>query len=174
MRFRSLYFIYIAYIIVFSFAGCSKSDDQRDFENHALNPPSGITETNSSGEIVGNTDQDDWRVGPMYRGLISIGYTESPAPYPNPLGYNQNLTLEIKFHVSDPVDAIEIRKFRTVGEQPVQIRYLQQDELTGFNTVTLPGKEIAYGEGSNASDTYRLMIYDGNYNLISYGDIKIE
>lgn len=154
--------------------GCSKSDDQRKFENHALTSPDGITETNASGDITGSADRDDWRIGPMYRGLISIGFSDSQPPYPNPLGYNQNLTLQIKFNVSDPVDAIEIRKFRTLATQPTQVRFLDQNSLGTFNTVTIPGKDIAYGEGSGASDTYRLLIYDGNYNLISYGDIRIQ
>lgn len=168
---------YIFFIVCFAFLlfpGCSKSDDQREFENRALTEPNGITETGSTGELTGTRDKDDWQIAPMYRGLISIGFSDNAAPYPNPLNYNQNLTLEIKFNVSDPVDATEIRKFRTLASQPTQIRFLQQDELGTFNTITLQGKNIAYGEGSGASDIYRLLIYDGNYNLISYGDVRIQ
>lgn len=156
-------------------AGCSKSDDQRDFENQALTAPSGITETNSSGEITGSTDESDWQVSPMYRGLISIGFDDSQAPHPNPLGLNENLTLQVKFNVSDPVDALAVRKFRLPSDsQFPQLRFFQQDELSTFNTITLQGQEIASGEGAGAEEIYRLLIYDGNQNMISFGDVRIH
>lgn len=174
MTHRFPYIFFIGCFVLLLSAGCSKSDDQREFENRALTEPSEITETGSTGELTGNRDRDDWQIGPMYRGLISIGFSNPAAPYPNPLNYNQNLTLQIKFNVSDPVNAVEIRKFRTLATQPTQIRFLQQDELGTFNTITIQGKNIAYGEGSGANDIYRLLIYDGNYNLISYGDVRIQ
>src|SRR5699024_5905249 len=52
---------------------CSKSDDQRRFEEEALRPPQHITETNAAGDTTGTVDKDDWRIGPMFQGRISIG-----------------------------------------------------------------------------------------------------
>lgn len=158
----------------FLFVGCSKSDDQRKFENEALTAPQNITETNDQGEIV-NEDPDDWRVGPMYRGLINIGSADSEAPHPNPLGYNQNITIWINFNVSDPVDAIEIRKFRLPSDRNYpQLRYLQNDQLVRNNIITIEGQLIAEGSGDSGRGDYRIMIYDGNQNLISYGDVRIR
>lgn len=165
----------IGILIILLFSGCSKSDDQREFENQALAVPNGITPTDAGGEPTGSVDPDDWQVGPMYEGRISIGFSDSEAPHPNPLGYNQNLTLNIKFNVSDPVDALEIRKFRLPSDSYyTQLRFYQQDQLSTFNTITIEGQNIAEGPGAEARTTYRLLIYDGNQNLISYGDIEIN
>lgn len=164
-----------ASILLLISAGCSKSDEQREFENGALATPSGITESNAGGDITGNKDADDWRIAPMYRGLIQVGFSDSPAPHPNPLDYNENLTLQIKFNASEPVNAIEIRKFRLPSDaQYAQLRFFQQDELSTFNTFTIEGKTIAETAGSEGSDIYRLLIYDSNQNMISYGDVRIQ
>lgn len=155
-------------------ASCSKSDDQRQFENEALRIPQNITETDDQGNIV-NEDPDDWRVGPMYRGLIDIGSTDFEAPYPNPLGYNQNITIWINFNVSEPVNAIEIRKFRSPSDPSYpQLRLLQNDQLIRNNIITIEGQLIAESASDEARGLYRIMIYDGNQNLISYGDVRIE
>ena len=155
--------------------GCSKSDDQRKFEQQALSEPAGITETNASGEVTGTTDGDDWRVGPMYRGLIQIGTGDSQPPFPNPLPYNQSLTVQVNFNVPDPVNALDIRRFRLPSDaQFEQLRYLSQDELSSYNNISLSGSIIAEGPGSEGSGLYRILIYDGKQNLISYGDIEIE
>ncbi|HKK47054.1 MAG TPA: hypothetical protein VJ964_16120 [Balneolaceae bacterium] len=157
-------------------AGCSKSDDQRKFENEALTAPKGITKTSANGDIdTTSTDPDDWRISPMYHGLISVGLGDNQPPYPNPVNYNSNLTVQLTFNVTDPVDAIEIRSFRYPNEnQFPRIKFLDQNELSTFNTITIQAKNIAIGQGSSASGLYRLLIYDGNQNMITYGDIEIQ
>ncbi|TYP94844.1 hypothetical protein LX73_0133 [Fodinibius salinus] len=164
------------WITVFSvllLMGCSKSNDQRDFENRALTTPDKITKTDSNGEIVGQTDPDDWRVGPMYNRLISISSELSDPPHPNPLPYNSTLNLQIEFNVSDPVNVIVIRKFRlpTDTQFPL-LRQLDQSELIDFNSIALEGSNIA--ENTTKEGLYRILIYDGKQNLISYGDVRIE
>lgn len=155
--------------------GCSKSDDQRNFENQALTTPDEITETNGSGEIVGATDPDDWQVSPMYNQLISISSELSDPPHPNPLPYNETLNLQVEFNVSDPVNTIAIRKFRLPSDaQYPLLRLLDQSELIDFNSIPLEGSNIAEGAGTGGKGLYRILIYDGNQNLISYGDVRIE
>jgi len=170
---------FILYICLFVWggmliAGCSKSSDQRKFEDEALTAPKNITKTKASGE-VSSRDPDDWRISPTYHGLISIGLGDDQPPFPNPVNYNSNLTVQLTFNVSDPVKTLDIRSFRYPNDNRFpQIRYLQQDELSSFNTITIQAKNIAVGEGSSASGIYRLLIYDGNQNLITYGDIQIQ
>lgn len=156
--------------------GCSKSDDQRDFENKALTVPSGITETNSNGEIVGNIDQSDWQISPMYSQLIEINSELATLPHPNPLPYNGTLTIELFFRGQDPVSAIVVRKFRMPSDNTyLQIAYRDQSDLTSsHNTISIEGSQIAENSGDNARTLYRILIYDGKQNLISYGDIKIQ
>lgn len=158
------------------FAGCSKSDDQREFENQALVMPQEITETDSQGNITGQTDPDDWRIGPMYRGLIALNSELAEPPYPNPVLYNQNLTIKIHFRVDEPVDAIEILKFRSPSDsQYPQLRYLKQQDLnSSVETITIRGENIAEGPSEDARTIYRLLIYDGKQNLISYGDVRVQ
>lgn len=157
--------------------GCSKSDDQRKFEERALTSPDGITETNGNGDIIdGKIDNDDWQVGPMYAQRIQINAELTHPPFPNPLSYNQTLNLEIFFNVSDPVDAISVQKFSIVGERNYpEIAFRNGDELiNSFNTIPIQGKEIAKGAGSGGKGLYRILIYDRRGNLISYGDVQIK
>lgn len=170
----SLLFILWGFLAI---AGCSKSDAQRKFENEALTTPKGITKTDANGNISDTTtDPDDWRISPMYKGLISIGLPgDNQPPYPNPVNYNSSFTVQLSFNTTDPVNAIDIRSFRYPSDnQFLQIQYIQQDELSTFNTFTIQAKNVAIGQGSSASGLYRLLIYDGNQNLITYGDIKIQ
>lgn len=156
------------------FVGCSKSDDQRRFEEEALKTPDGITKTKASGEVT-STDNDDWRISPMYRSLITVGLQDDQPPYPNPVNYNSNLTIQLYFHTDNPVSAIDIRTFRYPSDNNFpQIKFLQQDDLSTYNTITIQAKNIAIGQGSSASGTYRLLLYDGHQNLITYGDIEIQ
>jgi len=112
----------------------------------------------------------------MYRGLIQLESQISDYPHPNPMGFNQNLTIQLKFNSTDVVNGIEIRKFRLPSDSNYpQLRLLQQDELSSsIENITIEGNIIAEGQGESARDIYRIMIYDGNQNLISYGDVQIE
>lgn len=158
------------------FAGCSKSDDQREFENQALVMPQGITETDSQGNITGQTDPDDWRIGPMYRGLIALNSELTYPPHPNPVPYNDNINIQIYFRGERPVEAIEILKFRSPSDsQYPQLRRLDENQLnSSFENITIEGKNIAEGPSEDARTTYRLLIYDGKQNLISYGDVRVQ
>ena len=169
---------YILLFVLWGFlaaTGCSKSDAQRQFEQEALTTPKGITQANASGD-VSSTDPDDWRISPMYRGLITMGLPgDNQPPYPNPVNFNSSFTIQLSFNTTDPVNALEIRSFRYPSDnQFPRIRNIQQDELSSFNTFTIQAKNVAIGQGSSASGLYRVLIYDGNQNLITYGDIEIQ
>ncbi|MEL7835038.1 hypothetical protein [Fodinibius sp. Rm-B-1B1-1] len=156
--------------------GCSKSDDQREFENGAFATPSGITETNSSGDMIGNVDQSDWKISPMYSGLIEIDSELTSPPHPNPLPYNSTLTIQIYFRSQDPVDELIVRKFRLPSDDRYpQIGYRDQSDLnSSMNTIPIDGNQIAENSSDDARTLYRILIYDGKQNLISYGDIEIQ
>lgn len=169
----SLSLILLSLLLV---TGCSKSDDQREFENRALTMPGGITETNSNGDLTGNTDPEDWQIAPMYQGLIAINSELTDPPHPNPVPYNENITIQIHFRVDQPVDAIEIRKFRSPSDsQYPQLRFFDQNQLSSYvENIPIEGKSIAEGPSESNLTTYRLLIYDGNQNLISYGDVRVQ
>jgi hypothetical protein len=157
-------------------AGCSKSNDQREFEDQSLSTPSNFTATPTQGEITDN-DPDDWRISPMYRGLINIGtgISSFQPPYPNPMDFNQNLTINIYLGNIDNISRIEVYSFESVseaGKPPIAVR----DNISSPSLVTIPlnGQEISgQSGGSQANGLYRIRILDGDLNVITYGDIKI-
>lgn len=160
----------LVFIVLFTFSACSKSDDQRRFEDEASVEPQGITETTASGEVLAE-DPGDWRISPMYQGLITV----QPA-YPNPVDFNANLILQVDFNVPNAVSYIGIYYFElpTIPFGPIE--QLDQSNLMTFNTITIPASAFASESGgsSGSTRTFRILIYDGNENLITYGDVRIK
>lgn len=155
-------------------AGCSKSDDQREFENQAHSEPEGITETGSNGNIE-NTDPDDWQISPMYRGLITIGTPDEQPPYPNPLSFNTELTIEIYIRTIETLNRIEVNSFELPDQANSPIITVRENiSSPTLETIILSGQQISGSTGgSQASGLYRVLIWDGQQNLITYGDIQI-
>lgn len=177
MDFRSnLICAVIIFVGFLTLSGCSKSDDQRQFENESLQEPSNITATPSEGEIT-NEDPDDWRISPMYRGLINIGtgLSSFEPPYPNPMDYNQDLNINIYISNIDNLDRIEIYAFEFVsdaGKSPITVR----DDISSPSLISLRlnGQEISgKSGGTEANGLYRIRILDGDLNVITYGDVRI-
>lgn len=158
-------------------AACSKSDDQKKFEEEALRLPENITETDASGKIIGDKeDPDDWRISPRYSGLITIGEPLTQLPYPNPLPFNQKLTLQIDLRSIQNLSRIEIYVLEVSASNPLIL--LDQQIIASTPTLiefNLGGDLISGSKGgSNAENLYRILIFDdGKRNLISYGDVQI-
>lgn len=166
-------FLLAGFLII---GGCSKSDDQRQFENESLSAPNDYTVTPTAGEITDN-DPDDWRISPMYRGLINIGtgISSFQPPYPNPIDFNQDITINIYISNIDNLDQIEVYSFEFVsdaGKPPIAVR----NDITSPSLISLRvnGQDISgKSGGSQANGLYRIRILDGDLNVITYGDIKI-
>lgn len=172
----SLY-IFTFFLAVLSLVSCSKSDDQREFENRAISEPEGITETNSNGDVVNdNIDHDDWQISPMYQGLITIGTTgDVEYPHPNPLPFNLDLTINLYIRTVETLNRIEIRTFEFPSQDSFPIRTVR-DNISSptLENFTLSGSLISGSTGSSqAAGLYRILIYDGQQNLITYGDVRI-
>lgn len=151
------------------FFACAKSDDQRRFEDEAFVQPQGITQTTADGSIVSD-DPDDWNVGPMYQSLIIV---DQPA-FPNPVDYNSNFTIRINLQTPDAVNQMIFYSFRYPTELNGPIYELDQSRLQLFNSVTIPASSIADQGAAGAAGTYRILIYDGRDNLITYGDVELR
>lgn len=154
--------------------GCSKSDDQREFENQALSEPQGITETDLNGNVI-STDPDDWRISPMYQGLITIGTPDNQPPHPNPLSFNQELTINIYIRSLETLSRLEVYAFELPSEANSPTIAVREDiSSPTLETITLSGQLISGSSGgSQASGLYRIIIYDGQQNVVTYGDIQI-
>lgn len=155
-------------------AGCSKSDDQRQFEDQARTEPSGITEMTAGGEPVSNKeDPDDWHVAPMFAGYVEV---EKPA-FPNPVSFNSNLRIELSVLPGlDNLQYIEVWAFEFPNQfHPGPLATIDNVSSSQLLTLNLTAGNITGSSGgSGASGTYRLMLYDGRENLISYGDVRVE
>lgn len=156
---------------------CSKSDDQRQFENEAWTTPENITKTDSHGNIE-QTDPDDWRISPVYSGLIRV---DNPA-YPNPTPYNSS-NLKIELYVTslqffEFTNSIEVYAFKFPDDSNIYnpIDIIQDlSSSSSLFSINLSGQLIANSSGGgNSSGIYRILIFDeGRRNLITYGDIEI-
>lgn len=169
--------VFLFIVTIFLLAGCSKSDDQRRFENRALSDPEGITEMNIDGNRVENGEYDpgDWETGPVYAGQIEV---ETPA-WPNPVPLNSNLSINLDIiYPPGNLSGIEVFTFQFAEHRPTHIATVEQHELTGgLVTINLNPQTIAGtpGAGTGSSNMYRILLYDdGQRNLITYGDVRIE
>lgn len=158
-------------VLMTALLSCSSSDDaQQEFEQEAFRSPADITETNSSGDIIG-TDPDDWRVSPLYSGFVEI---ERPA-YPNPTN-GETVFIELLITGLGSVNGLEVV---TLDERNI-FRTLYFDERqplpVGFSLVSFD--PVLFAPGSNtisgAQGLHRVFIFDRRDNLVTYGDVLVE
>lgn len=160
-RIRSLLFFLIL-------VGCQAQQDQRDFEANAISPPSGITVTNIHGVTPdGSADPDDWRSSPFYSGVIDV----SPAR-PNPVLATEEVVIELYMDLDTRVSRIQAVVLHDNGDTP------PLDDISGAPLP--PGRHELRFPASSLTRTvtpqglFRILIYDGSWQIISYGDIEVE
>ncbi len=145
---------------------CTNDDAQSKFEAQAYGEPANYTETSFQGDIVRN-DTDDWRISPLYLGLASV----QPI-FPNPVQFGTNVTLEIDIKGAPASSSIEVGYLN----QSNQWIFLQQQDLQNdFELITFLINTRQFGSSlSQAQGLKRMLVFDGNQRLISYGDILIQ
>lgn len=164
MNLSRLIFLLPVFLVMLS---CTNNDAQSEFEQRAYSQPEGITQTDQSGEIDGDEDPDDWRTSPFYAGLAEI----DPA-YPNPLLYNETATLDVYLNGASSTSILELGYF-DFQDRWTQID-LEQDVLE-FSVSSLTIDPQFFGSNASlARGTYRVIVFDGNQRVITYGDITIE
>lgn len=162
------HFITLLILVIVAFTGwsCANDDAQSKFEVQAYGEPANYTETNFQGDIVRN-DTDDWRISPLYQGLASV----QPI-FPNPVQFGTNVTLEIDIKGAPASSSIEVGYLN----QSNQWIFLQQQDLQNdFELLTFLINTRQFGSSlSQAQGIKRMLVFDGNQRLISYGDILIQ
>lgn len=155
-------------IPVLYLGGCVKNDAQREFEEEAYSPPVNFTETNNQSEVL-NRDDDDWRTSPIFQGLVNI-----IPPYPNPANTDQLIQFHIDVTGVQSVSGIEVLTRFDNGD--FRSLYENFETLhTGYNDFRINPIEFGqFGSVEEARGLHRVFIYNGNQQLISYGDIMIE
>lgn len=160
---------FILLVLIWIISACINSDEQISFEKDAFKTPESFTETNNAGEII-SEDKDDWRVSPFYLNVVEVF---RPA-YPNPTVV-QYITVEFLVSGIESVSGLVcyvLRQDRSLS----QVYRNSNDVLpTGLISVQLDPSLFAYaGTISGAQGLHRLLFYDINDRLITYGDVKIE
>jgi len=165
-----LYNCFFIFLFIFFVSGCSQSDDQRKFEQEAFQLPEGITQTNGRGQVVNdNVDPDDWRVAPFFQGVVQV----DPA-YPNPVLTNDRVTLDIHITGLDAVSGIQIHALHNINQLSPTIYSDNRSPIPpGLLSISINPLNIPQTP-ENPQGRYRIIVFDRNYNVITYGDIEIE
>ena len=160
----------ILFIAIFFISpACSSDNDQRDFEREAYSYPSGFTKTDEHGKVIEN-DPDDWRIAPLYQGLISKVGPSSP----NPLSFGSEADLDIFINSAQTTSFISL-EYRNVNDEWREIDYRELRSEAG--TVNLKIDSYLFstsGSAESARGLNRVYLFDDNNHIISYGDIMIE
>ncbi|MDZ7771861.1 MAG: hypothetical protein U5K31_03860 [Balneolaceae bacterium] len=158
-------------------AGCTKSEDQRRFEREATTPPSNYTARNAQGHLVNEQeDPDDWRIGPMFSGILEVEISA----FPNPVSPNQQVRILLQITTSTgmgSLSGLDVYAFReTFDNITTSLYYRSGSEIEpGLHTITLSADQF-HRSGVGVSSLYRILIYDDSMqgNLITYGDVQVE
>lgn len=166
MRF---FFGLMSFLLLILITGCENSEDQKVFENEALQVADNFTSTSANGEIV-REDPDDWRISPFYQGLVEV----RPA-YPNPVQTTDQLFLEIRVTGIDAVYGLDVLVFYPDGTVKVLYEDFQQPIPTGLSVIPLNPLLLGrFNTVESARGLHRLIVTDGSETIISYGDVQVE
>lgn len=163
------------YISIFFFllllllsGGCVKNDAQREFEQEAYSVPNNFTETTYQNEVI-SVDEDDWRTSPIFQGLVNI-----IPPYPNPANTDELIQFHVDVTGVQSINGLEVLirfddgSFRSLYDNFETLH-------TGYNDFRInPAEFSQFGSIEEAQGLHRVFIYNGNQQLISYGDVMVE
>lgn len=151
---------------------CSSNKGQNEFEKESLRTPNGYTHTDTQGQVVNNeTDPDDWRIGPMFQGYV---YVQSPA-YPNPVKASPAVRIELMITGIQAVNGLYLYRRSVDGSYKLLASQPQSPMPSGLAVLQFNSSQLSEnGTYSGAIGLHRVFVYDENFNLITYGDVKVE
>lgn len=149
---------------------CTNNDEQTDFERSAYSPASGITQTDNSSNIIGDPDEDDWRTSPFYTGIMTI----DPA-FPNPVLYGTSTTLDVAISGNSLTSILELGYFDARDSRRPWIQLDLREDISEFSLSSLTINTQLFGSNAElARGLHRIVLFDGNQRVVTYGDIQIE
>ena len=145
---------------------CQQDSAQQQYEAEAYGPIEGYTQTDLQQNVL-SQDKKDWQVSPYYEGLIRI----LPL-FPNPISYGGTAYLEMTLNGA-PIQSYVELGYLNFNNQWIP---LQQETVSSeFELVTFVIDSRNFGSSAElARGLHRLLLYDGNQRLITYGDIFIK
>jgi len=162
--------ILLSILVLLFLVQCSDNDDQREFERQAMQTSEGITETDASGALTGEHDPDDWRVAPYFQGLVVV----DPA-FPNPVLTNENVEIHILITGQRSVMGLEAYVLHD-GEGFRQLDFIDQAPLpAGLSVIRFQAGRLGQTPNpESALGMNRVLVFDRNGDIITYGDILVE
>lgn len=155
--------------IVLFISSCTINKEQNQFEQQAYSTPRNITKMTVNGEVI-EKDIDDWRIAPFFLNTIEVF---RPA-FPNPT-ISQTITLEFLVGGIDAVPGLVgyvLRQDRSI----IQVyRYPATSLPTGLIQLQLdPSVFSLTGSLSGAKGVHRLIFYDLEDRIVTYGDVQVD
>ena len=145
---------------------CQQDSAQQQYEAEAYGPIEGYTQTDLQQNVL-SQDKKDLQVSTYYQGLIRI----LPL-FPNHISYGGTAYLEMTLNGA-PIQSYVELGYLNFNNQWIP---LQQETVSSeFELVTFVIDSRNFGSSAElARGLHRLLLYDGNQRLITYGDIFIK
>lgn len=169
-RFRSPLAVFWI-LFLSALVSCGQQDDQREFEREAYSSPENFTETQNGNEIV-REDPDDWRIAPFFEGLVD----EITPAWPNPVQSTDAVNLQVTLSGTQSVTGLTVFSFNHETGDPVGPLFDDQGTHDfGILSIQFNANELfEFSNPESKKGLYRVILYDRNRNVISYGDIMVN
>lgn len=113
-------------------------------------------------------DDDDWRVAPFFQGMVRV----SEAAFPNPVLSSETVSINLSVDGTEYVNGLETAVYHGDGI----LVPLDMDERSplpvGQVTIRFGASEL--GRFDDPVGLHRVIVFDRNGQVITYGDIQVE
>ncbi|MDX1419162.1 MAG: hypothetical protein R3181_04290 [Rubricoccaceae bacterium] len=155
-------------LLALALAGCGSSEAQAEFELDAAQAASGIARTDAQGNLLSD-DPNDWRTAPLY---ATSFFQVTRRPFPNPVSFSSGAVVIMEVTTGDAIPG---------GLRLVPFENGRRSRFTSEQTCFVGGPDICVFdffpseiEGAQPGDLWRLILFDGQGNVVTYGDLQIE
>ncbi|HLT46909.1 MAG TPA: hypothetical protein VK002_06745 [Rubricoccaceae bacterium] len=154
-------------LVPLALGGCDALEAQDAFEQDASKPPSGIARTDAQGNLISD-DPDDWRTAPLY---ATSFFRVATRPYPNPVSFSGGQPVNILVTTGDAIPGgLRIVAYKGGLRRVIPGAQCDVPGPVACSFSFFPS-EIA---GAQPGDLWRLVLFDGQSNVVTYGDLQIE
>lgn len=164
MKIRTSFSILFLAILL---SGCDAGGAQSEFREAASLPPNGFFRTDDGvNPIGGDDDPDDWRTAPVYSGKFLV----TRRAYPNPAALQEVVTIEVRVTGFNVIPGgIRLVGYTETGRRVV-LGYDPSATSDGAYAFTFFGGDLT---DSGQSGLRRVILFDGQSQPLSYGDIYV-
>lgn len=167
--------LFLFCFILFALISCSKSEAQRNFEEEALSPPAGITAMDANGTHPEGSENDpsDWQTAPNFSGLFEV---VTPA-FPNPVSYNGQFEILIDVKAIDAINGLSVYAFQQPSDLSTANQLVMREGWLepGLQSIIIDPSLFANSSSTGTlGSTYRIIFYDRQQTVITYGDVLVQ